>query len=171
MNTGEGLSASYVALTVASSAYWLLYGIQTAALVQILVNGLWLLGYSIVIWVMLRARQTSWISVCNTILALVITLALAMFGKPSLVASIATVFAIVSRIPQTMESYRRPGGRSVSIPSFVIQTLSSVLWIIYGLLILDGFVVFSSVLAGVQSLYVATRTQRARPRETEIATA
>ena len=159
----EGLSLTTVALGFATCSSWLTYGILKLDPAQITVNSVAAAtGFILYMRTMDVAGYRRTTSATRGLLWVGVLLAFALAGSASVVGMMALVLSIASRLPQTLVSWRAPGGYGVSWLSNALTALGAGCWILYGTLQGDMFVVLSASWACGLSGFIAL--QAAKPR-------
>lgn len=71
-----------------------------------------------------------------------------------LIGYIATVLSIVSFFPQVLKSWKTKSTKDVSLPMYLIFTVSQALWLTYGILIVSWPLIIANTIIFLLSLSV-----------------
>jgi len=73
---------------------------------------------------------------------------------PELIGYAATALSIVSFLPQVVKSWKTKSTKDVSLPMYLIFTVSQALWLSYGILILSWPLIVANAIIFLLSLSV-----------------
>lgn len=73
---------------------------------------------------------------------------------PELIGYAATTLSIVSFLPQVAKSWKTKSTKDVSLPMYLIFTVSQALWLTYGILILSWPLIVANAIIFILSLSV-----------------
>lgn len=150
-------------LTIASCIAWIAYGAVTNQPLQVINNVLFSVGWVVVIVVAVKfdgLKTSRAVTAC--IVSVLVAAAAQLLGGAAALATLATVCMLVGRWPQTVESWRYPGGLGVSIEAFALNVVVSALWFAFGVAHGDGWIAGTSLYAALHSSFVVVRTIQGR---------
>lgn len=169
--TSEGLSVTYIAMGAASCATWLIYGVVSHEVLQIVVNSSGVVALLAILATMIRFDRRLR-PIAYLVGAYLITIAaVGLFFGADLPGTLGTTFGFMCRVPQVYKSWREPGGVAVSVPNFMLIAISASGWFAFGLIHQDVFILVSSACTILTSFYIVARTVRAESSDVAVATA
>lgn len=86
-------------------------------------------------------------------------------NRIEIVGIVAGVLSCTTFLPQVVKTYKSKSTKDVSFVMFIIATLSTVLWLIYGILINSFSVIFTNVIVFVSSLIMLYLLLKYKNRE------
>jgi uncharacterized protein with PQ loop repeat len=156
--TSEGLSPVFVALGTSSCASWFFYGFLDHEPLQIVVNSSSAVAQFLTLMVMagFSPRLRPAVFAVGAYLALI---GVAGYFLGAGVCAVAgTALSTFCRFPQVYKSWKEPGGVAVSVSNFMLTVATAALWVVFGCLHGDAFVVMSAALSVALTSYIIFRT-------------
>jgi uncharacterized protein with PQ loop repeat len=150
-----GVSAASWGLTALACLAWMLYGLRADEIPQIPGNILLSGGAVIVALAVPSATSKCARAVRLSALALLIT-GIAVVAPPAAVGITGFGLALVSALPQTIESLTRPrqAASAVSVVGWLLRAAAQVCWLLYAVVRHDRTVTVSAVIILASSLLV-----------------
>lgn len=143
---------------------FLIYGLRLAQMPQILGNILPVIGALAIVAVALIARDK--LSVAGVVVAVIVTalyVALMFVLPPLVVGSLAVVWGFVARWPQVVDSIsssRRGAATTVSPATWYLMIAAMLLWLVYGVMLMDVPVLATNVIGIVASIIILVAEYR-----------
>ncbi len=166
--TTEGVSLVTLNMYVMGSVTWMTYGMLHDMVVQIVANSVGLVAN---LGILVAAYRFGELRPQRMVLAAVAYGGLIAAGCATVgvitVSIVVTLMAFVNKVPQMWESWKRPGGMGVSIPSYAMGLTSNLGWATFGLLRGDMVVLGTATYCAAFALFVALRTWHARRPQQE----
>lgn len=86
-----------------------------------------------------------------------------------IIGSLGIVFSLVYRIPQIYKVYKTRSAKDISVGTIVIQNISYVAYIVYGVLVWDWVYLASSIISfGQNVIIIALRSYYIRRNENAV---
>lgn len=161
-----GVAMPAVLLGLCSCLVWLTYGLAIDDSLQ-LANNL-TAGLSAVALLVvghrcgtLRSRAAVgalvvWVALCGAALA---------SNADGLIGASGLALSFISRVPQSVASWKRPGGLGVSAPGHALVVAQGLGWVAYAITVGDSWVIVSSLQGSAHAAFVVFRTVQARRRQ------